>query len=64
MYALKQVNLKNVEKADRISGEVEILRELHHPNIVRLYDSEQNSEELKLILEYADDGDLSMKIKK
>lgn len=50
----------------QIVDEVNILRELHHPNITRYYDRLINKEEAKLyiVMEYCAGGDLAARIRR
>jgi len=45
-----------------VLGEYKLLNNLRHPNIVKLAGSEVEQGQLRLLLEYADDGDVSQKI--
>ena len=60
--AIKLSNLSDQEKRDAIN-EVSVLSSLRHPNIVEYIDSFTETETLYIVMEYADDGDLSLKIR-
>jgi len=64
----KELNYGSMkEKYKRhISSEINILKELHHPNIVKYYDRLIDKENTKIyiIMEYCPGGDLSQLIKK
>jgi NIMA (never in mitosis gene a)-related kinase len=66
LYALKQVQLSKADFSDRnrALNEVRILASIRHPNIIRFKESFFNSDNttLNIVTEYADRGDLSMKI--
>lgn len=51
-----------MDKKFQVEAEVKILGSLIHPNIVKLHGHEVGEDYLSLILEYANDGDLSKKI--
>lgn len=50
--------------AELILGEIEIMKELNHPNLVRMLDVYQTSNNFYLILEYCPQGDLEQMIRK
>ena len=54
------------KEKQQIVSEVNILRDLHHPNIVRFYDRCIDKRNLKLfiIMEYCEGGDLQQLIKR
>ena len=56
----------NEKEKQQIVSEVNILRDLHHPNIVRYYDRCIDKKNLKIyiIMEYCQQGDLQQMIKK
>lgn len=63
--------LKSIEKGfivnindSEVGKEIEILRKLNHPYIMKLYEYYVNDEKLFLISELCDEGDLQKKIKK
>ena len=64
---VKVIKIKNIPKKERESTklEVELLRRLNHPNIVRYFESflSKNSETLCIVMEYCDGGDLASQIK-
>jgi NIMA (never in mitosis gene a)-related kinase len=57
------LNLNEKEKVNALN-EVRLLASVKHPNIVQYKESfiDEQSQTLCLVMEYADDGDLSMKI--
>ena len=65
-FAYKKVDIsdKNSETAQKISKEVEILKRLNHPNILKLYQANISSDNkyIEILPEYAEDGDLKMKL--
>ena len=66
IYALKRVNLKNLNPKERMNSlnEVRFLSSISHQNIISYKESfyEEKTGNLNLVLEYANDGDLHSKI--
>lgn len=64
---VKIIKIKNIPKKEREATKVEVdlLRRLNHPNIVRYIDSflSRNKESLCICMEYCDGGDLASQIK-
>ena len=63
---MKQINksfIKNLDE-NQVGKEIEILKKLNHPHIMKLYEYYTNKEYLFLISELCDEGDLQKKIKK
>ena len=65
-YAYKKVDISdtNDEMAKRILKEVEILKKINHPNIIKLYEAtiSNDNKYIEVLTEFADDGDLQMKL--
>ena len=63
--AIKEIQVANLtpEARDKAMQEVELLRSLDHPNIVRLRDSFHEKGVLHIVMEYVDGGDLAEMIK-
>ena len=61
---IKDVDLMDLEEKPRQLMEQEgfILQKLSHPNIVKCIDTKIINEKAYIIMEYADDGDLKLKI--
>jgi serine/threonine-protein kinase ULK/ATG1 len=62
--AVKKINRKGIDKMRKyIDKEIEIMKKLDHPNIIKLYDviydTRDSQENIYLILEYCPNGDLS-----
>ena len=58
--SISRVKLSGHAKhADNLDSEIAILRTLHHPNIVQLYDLQSSERHIYLILEHCAGGDLS-----
>lgn len=49
--AVKVIPKEKVTSPDRFKTEVDIMRKLDHPQIIRLYDTFENSENIYLVLE-------------
>lgn len=67
IYALKKVKMQNLNKKERKNAlnEVRILASIHHPNIISYKEAFfDEAENLCLVMEYADSGDLYQKIVK
>ena len=64
--ALKQINKSFINNLDdgEVGKEIEILKKLNHPHIMKLYEYYTNEENLFLISEICEEGDLQKKIKK
>ncbi|CAI2375852.1 unnamed protein product [Moneuplotes crassus] len=62
-YALKKINeINKTQKASALK-EVKILKRMNHPNIIRYYHSFVEYDNLYILMEYADGGDLYHKMK-
>ena len=60
--AIKRIHVKDIQKlTPNITKEIEIMKELKHPNIVRLYDViyETDFDNVNIIMEYAPLGNLA-----
>mmetsp|Transcript_71750 Transcript_71750/g.87973 ORF Transcript_71750/g.87973 Transcript_71750/m.87973 type:complete len:396 (+) Transcript_71750:67-1254(+) len=60
IFALKVINKKNLERSDLIilESEVNIMRQINHPNIVVLYDIFEGKTKLCLVLSLLEGGEL------
>ena len=67
-YALKVMNkrkiLQTYGNCQLIHNEIEIQSKLNHPNIIRLYNMSETEEEINVLLEYAENGNLFSLIQK
>lgn len=64
-FVAKEVRLAGLKPAERDSAqkEIDMLRTLNHPNITRYVDHFEHNGSLFIVMEYANGGDLYMKIK-
>jgi len=60
VYALKVINKKNLDKDDLVilESEVSIMRQISHPNIVKLYDIYDSRSKMCLVLDLLEGGEL------
>ena len=67
IYAMKRVRLINLGEKEKQNSfnEVRLLASFSHPNIIGYKEAffDEKSSTLNIVMEYADDGDLSTKIK-
>ena len=67
-YALKVINKRKLIQAygncKLIYNEIEIQSKLNHRNIIRLYTKKETDDEIKILLEYAENGNLFNLIQK
>ena len=69
IYAMKILNLENDDdikpevKEKYYNNEIELLKKLDHPNIVKYYKSFTENNKIYIIMEYFDNGDLQSYIK-
>mmetsp|Transcript_49103 Transcript_49103/g.104421 ORF Transcript_49103/g.104421 Transcript_49103/m.104421 type:complete len:541 (+) Transcript_49103:285-1907(+) len=59
-YALKSIQLRLVEKKylEELKNEIDVLRTLDHPNIVKAYEVYENRKNIYVLMEYCSGGDL------
>ncbi|XP_058109429.1 serine/threonine-protein kinase ATG1c-like isoform X2 [Magnolia sinica] len=64
--AIKEIVMErlNAKLRDSLLSEIRILKNIDHPNIIRLHDIIENSGKIHLVLEYCRGGDLSMYIQR
>ncbi|KAJ1806537.1 Protein kinase of the Mitotic Exit Network, partial [Coemansia sp. RSA 2598] len=67
VVAIKQIRKEGFSSYDEIEAarkEIDMLRDLHHPNIVKYIGYEQTDDELDIILEYCEGGSLQNILRK
>ncbi|XP_077238887.1 serine/threonine-protein kinase ATG1c-like [Tasmannia lanceolata] len=64
--AIKEIVMErlNTKLQDSLMSEIEILKKINHPNIIRLHDIIKTSGRVHLVLEYCRGGDLSIYIQR
>lgn len=55
---LEKSKIKEKKDVDRISREIKILKQVHHPNVVQLYEIIETEDDLYLVMEFAQSGEL------
>jgi len=50
---LEKSKIKEKKDVDRISREIKILKKVHHPNVVQLYEIIETDDDLYLVMEFA-----------
>jgi 5'-AMP-activated protein kinase, catalytic alpha subunit len=55
---LEKSKIKDKKDVERISREIKILKKLHHPNVVQIYEIIETEKDLYLVMEYASGGEL------
>lgn len=60
VYAMKQINkgLVNSEIMEELRNEINICKELDHPNILKLYEAFESPQSISIIMEYLTGGNL------
>ena len=63
--ALKEINkkyLKEINASNELKNEINILKEIDHPNILKIYEFFEDNEKLYIVMEFCDSGDISEKM--
>ncbi len=60
MVAIKTLKKKEMSHSDLdlVKNEIEIMKVCQHPNLIRLYDIFENEDEIHIVMEYCEGGDL------
>lgn len=60
MYAIKSIQLSLLQDSylDELRNEIEVLRSLDHPNIVKAYEVYETKRNIYVVMEYCGGGDL------
>lgn len=56
--AIKIIPKKAVKNHERFKREIDIMRELDHPNIIKLYETFEDSRNIYLVMEMCEGGEL------
>lgn len=61
MFVIKKLWTMNMQKKDKdtVNSEIQILRQLNHPNVVKLIDYFDDDGLTCIVMEYCEAGDLS-----
>ena len=62
VYACKKFDKKLIKNKTRLKTEINLLRELDHPNIVKLYETFEDKQYIYLIMEECSGGELFQKL--
>ena len=62
--ALKEIPTTNEQEIESIRSEIQLLKSLRHPNIVKYIEAINTKENLIIITEYVENGSLSNVVKK
>ena len=60
--AMKEIGYNSIEKQKMINNEIEIIKKLDYPHIVKIYEYFQKGSNYYLLTEFCEDGDLFQKI--
>jgi len=60
--AIKSIEIKAVEDPKHLAAEIAVARRLHHPNVVRLFETFQEQKRIHLVMELCSGGELFTKI--
>ena len=55
---LEKSRIKDKKDVERISREIKILKQLHHPNVVQIYEIIETEKDLYLVMEFVQGGEL------
>ena len=55
---LEKSRSKDKKDVERISREIKILKQLHHPNVVQIYEIIETENDLYLVMEFVQGGEL------
>ncbi|KAI5481153.1 serine/threonine protein kinase Kin4 [Pseudohyphozyma bogoriensis] len=55
---IKRGNVDTVQRTEKVKREIDVLKAVKHPNIVRLYDVIETEKYIGIVLEYASGGEL------
>lgn len=55
---LEKSRIRDKKDVERISREIKILKQLHHPNVVQIYEIIETEKDLYLVMEFVQGGEL------
>lgn len=55
---MEKSRIKEKKDVERISREIKILKQLHHPNVVQIYEIIETEQDLYLVMEFVQGGEL------
>ena len=58
LCAVKVIHKATVNRHDRLKREMSILKQLHHPNIIRMYDCYETEDAVHIVTELCEGGEL------
>lgn len=61
-FAIKKISKDFIRNTDHLRHEVEILSALHHPNIIKIYETYQDSKYFYIVMQYCGGGTLLSRI--
>lgn len=62
MRAVKVIRKNKVAEPTRLAMEINLMKKLDHPNLVKLYETYETETEIYLIMEYCEGGELFSRI--
>ena len=62
-FAVKKINKEIITDFEELRNEVKILGELHHPNIIKVYETYEDSYYFYIVMQYCSGGTLHSRIR-
>lgn len=60
--AIKMIKKNKVKNPSRFKNEIDIMKELDHPNVIKLFETFEDARYVYLVMEYCEGGELFDKI--